>query len=122
MGLSVVVLQRDLGAAQALAGELLSHFRSVDIARSRDDLRETVADSHPQAVVLDLEFSQLADVQSLRHAYPALPIVCTHRVPDEEMWAAALEAGATDFCASDDVQSVLTSVLRNLASVRPAAA
>jgi len=122
MGLSVVVLQRDPGVAQALAGGLRSHFHSVQLAQSRDELRENLSKSDPEAVILDMESSRLSDVASLRHQYPAVPIVCTHRIPDEEMWTAALEAGATDVCPADDVQNVLTSVLRNLARSKPAAA
>lgn len=122
MGLNVVVLQKDAGVAQAIVGGLRPHFRSIEVARTPDELHATVADHNPQAVVLDMEVSQLADVAHLHRDHPALPIVCTHRIPDEEMWTAALEAGASDVCASDDVQSVLTSVLRNLGAARPAAA
>jgi len=48
--------------------------------------------------------------------------VCTHRIPDEEMWMAALEAGASDVCATDDVGTVLTSVLRSMALAHGTAA
>jgi DNA-binding NarL/FixJ family response regulator len=85
-------------------------------------MRETVAESHPEAVVLDIEHWPLSDVQSLRHDFPELPIVCTHRVPDEEMWMAALEAGASDVCPSDDASNVLASVLRSRALAHRAAA
>ena len=122
MGLSVIVLQTDTGVAQALAGGLRAHFRSVQVTRSKEELREKVADEHPQAVVLDMESSALTDIARLHRDYPGVSIVCTHRVPDEEMWTAVLDAGADDFCASDDVDSVLTSVLRHLAGARPAAA
>ena len=64
----------------------------------------------------------LADVESLHRDFPALPIVCTHRIPDEEMWMAALAAGASDVCPADDVANVLTSVLRSMALSRTAAA
>ena len=59
-----------------------------------------------------MEHWRLTDVESLHRDFPTLPIVCTHRVPDEEMWMAALEAGASDVCPADDVANVLTSVLR----------
>ena len=51
-----------------------------------------------------------------------MPIVCTHRIPDEQMWAAALAAGAEDVCPNDDVANVLTSVLRSTSVTRGAAA
>jgi hypothetical protein len=73
-------------------------------------------------VVLNIEFWRLTDVESLHRDFPALPIVCTHRIPDEEMWMAALAAGASDVCAADDVANVLTSLLRSTALMRSAAA
>jgi hypothetical protein len=85
-------------------------------------LREKVSTNSPEAVVLDLEHWLLADVENLHRDFPALSIICTHRVPDEEMWMAALEAGASDVCPSDDVAVVLTSVLRSMALSRGAAA
>jgi DNA-binding response OmpR family regulator len=118
---SVVVLASDPKTAQSLAGGLGSHFHSVVVANSRDELREKVAKNRPEAVVLDVEHS-LSDVQKLHHDFPALPIVCTHRIPDEELWMAALEAGASDVCPSDDPDNVVHSVLRSVATARAAAA
>lgn len=74
-----------------------------------------------KAVILNIESWRLADVESLHRDFPALPIICTHRVPDEEMWMAALEAGAADVCPVDDVSTVLTSVLRSMALSQAAA-
>ena len=119
---AVVLLAHDPKVAQSLAGGLRAHFRSVHVTGSRDELREKVAKSRPGAVVLDIENARLADVESLHRDFPALPIVCTHRIPDEEMWMAALEAGAVDVCPADDVNNVLRSVLRNLGMSRTAAA
>jgi DNA-binding NtrC family response regulator len=122
MGFSVVVLQSDPKIARSLARRLSSHFHSVQFTRSGDELRERVAKNHPQAVVLDMECSRLTDVHNLHHDFPSLPIVCTHRVPDEELWIAALEAGASDVCPADDVQNVLSSVLRSVATAQHIAA
>jgi hypothetical protein len=85
-------------------------------------LRENVVRNSPEAVVLNIECWRLTDVESLHRDFPSLPIVCTHRVPDEEMWMAALEAGASDVCPNDDVQNVLSSILRSTALSRGAAA
>jgi DNA-binding response OmpR family regulator len=122
MGSSVVVFESDPKVAQSLVGRLSSHFHSVHLSRSRDELRERVAKSRPQAVILDMEYSRLTDVRNLHLDFPSLPIVCIHRVPDEELWIAALEAGASDVCPADDVQNVLTSVLRSVAIAKHAAA
>ena len=122
MGTSVVVLESDPKTAQSLAGGLRPHFHSVYLTRSRDELRDKVTQNRPEAVVFDIESSRLTDVASLHNDFPTLPIVCTHRVPDEEMWMAALSAGASDVCPADDVGNVLSSVLRSMALSRGAAA
>jgi DNA-binding NtrC family response regulator len=122
MGLSVVVLEGDAKVAQSLAGSLSSYFHSVQLTKSREELRERVARSRPEVVILDMENSRLTDVRNLHHDFPSLPIVCTHRVPDEELWIAALEAGASDMCATGDVQNVLSSALRSVESARAIAA
>lgn len=121
MAQSVLVLERDAKLARSLAGGLQSRF-AVHVIRSREELRDGVAKNQPEAVVLNIEYWRLTDVESLHRDFPALPIVCTHRIPDEEMWMAALEAGASDVCAADDVDNVLTSVLRNAGLSQGAAA
>src|SRR5580698_9052320 len=118
---SVVLLEKDPGVARSLAGGLRPHF-SVHVTGSREELRDRLERNHPEAVVLNIEYWRLTDVESLHRDFPELPIVCTQRIPDEEMWMAALEAGASDVCPADDVANVLTSVLRHLAVSRSAAA
>ena len=122
MGFNVVVVESDPSVAQSLAGGLSSHFHSIHLTRSGDELRERVARNRPEAVILDMEYSRLTDVRNLRQDFPSLPIVCTHRIPDEDLWIAAMEAGASDVCRADDVQDVLTSVLRSVAVAKAAAA
>jgi DNA-binding response OmpR family regulator len=122
MGFSVVVLESDPKLAQSLAGGLSSHFKSVQVTQSEGELRERIARTRPEAVILDMEFSRLTAVRNLRRDFPTLPIVCTHRLPDEELWIAALEAGASDVCPADDVPNVLSSVLRNVAMAHHVAA
>ena len=121
MGQSVVVLEKDPRVARSLAGGLRPHF-SVHVIHSREELRERLAQNLPEAVVLNIEYWRLSDVENLHHDFPEVPIVCTHRIPDEEMWMAALEAGASDVCPADDVQNVLSSVRRSMALSRGAAA
>jgi DNA-binding response OmpR family regulator len=118
---SVVVLEQDPGVARSLAGGLRPHF-SVHVTQSREEMRDNVVRNSPEAVVLNIEYGRLTDVESLHRDFPSLPIVCTHRIPDEEMWMAALEAGASDVCPTDDVENVLTSVLRSTALSRTAVA
>ena len=121
MGQSVVLVEMDPRVARSLAGGLCPHF-SVQLINSREELRDRLASHHPEAVVLNIEHWRLTDVRTLHHEFPKLPIVCTHRIPDEEMWMAALEAGASDVCPADDVENVLTSVRRSMALSQSAAA
>jgi DNA-binding NarL/FixJ family response regulator len=124
MAQNVVLFEKDPAIANSLAGGLRSHFSvlSIHLTHSHEDLRNNVVQNKPQAVVLNIESWRLADVESLHRDFPELPIVCTHRVPDEEMWMAALTAGAADVCPSDDVGNVITSVLRSTALSRSASA
>jgi hypothetical protein len=45
-----------------------------------------------------------------------------HRVPDEEMWTAALDAGALDVCPESDGSEIVAAVYRHIISRRSAAA
>jgi|SRR5580658_2733892 DNA-binding response OmpR family regulator len=122
MGSTVIVLESDPKVAQSLACGLSRHFPSVHLTHSGEELRERVRKNKPEAVILDMEYSRLTDVRNLHRDFPLLPIVCTHRIPDEELWIAALDAGASDVCSSDDVPNVLSSVLRSVAMAHNAAA
>ena len=115
MAQSVLVVEKNPELALSLAGGLSPHF-SVHVTGSHDELRDNVARTHPQAVVLNIEHWRLAEIESLHQDFPELSIVCTHRIPDEELWMAALAAGASDVCPIDDVGNVLTSVLRSTAA------
>jgi len=121
MSPNVVILEKDPRVALLLAGALGPRF-SVHVTNSREHLRDDLVRNLPEAVVVNIEEWRLTDVEKLHHDFPAMPIVCTHRVPDEEMWMAALEAGASDVCPVDDVGIVLTSVLRSVEGTRGAAA
>jgi DNA-binding NtrC family response regulator len=119
---SVAILQHDTDVAQSLDRILRTHFHSVRLSASQEELRKAVATDSPAAVILDIELAHLDDVQNLHRDFPRLPIVCTHRLPDEELWTAALNAGAADVCPIYDMKSVLTSVLRNVPGVSRVAA
>jgi DNA-binding NarL/FixJ family response regulator len=118
---SIVVFEKDSVVANFLADGLRSHF-SVQIIGSHEELPESIANHQPSVLVVNIENLRLRDVEILHREFPALPIVCTHRVPDEEMWMAVLEAGAADICPSYDASHLLASVLRALALAQSAAA
>jgi DNA-binding NtrC family response regulator len=122
MGLNVVVLESDPRVAQSLAGSLSPHFHSVHVTRSGAEMRDRVSESRPEVVIVDVEYSRLAEVRNLHQDFPSMPIVCTHRIPDEDLWVEAMDAGASDVCRSDDVQNVVSSVLRSVALANEAVA
>jgi hypothetical protein len=61
------------------------------------------------AIVADLETVSLADVASLLREYH-VPVVCTHRIPDEDIWTAAMDAGALDVCGRLDVGAIVRAI------------
>jgi DNA-binding NarL/FixJ family response regulator len=111
---TIVVLQSDPFIAQALAGKLSSYFESVHVARNVHELRTAVPRYRAEAAILDIEVSCLSEIERLHRDFPQLAIVCTHRVADEEMWASALNAGASDMFPSSDTQGIVQSTMRTL--------
>jgi DNA-binding NtrC family response regulator len=111
--LTIIVFQSDLRLAQALAATLSLHYHSVHVAETIEGLRTTIARYRADVAVLDVEASNLSEVAGLHREFPGVSIVCTHRVADEEMWAAALNAGASDMCPAFDTQGILQSAERN---------
>jgi len=111
--LSIVVFQSDLHQSQALAGTLSLHYHSVHVAKSPAELRTAIARYRAEVAVVDVEASCLAEVTQLHREFPGVSIVCTHRVADEEMWTAALNAGASDMCPAFDTQGIVQSAERN---------
>jgi len=112
--LNVVVAQLDSKNAERLAASLYGHFRSVTVARSLEELREAIPRHRAKVAIVDLELVGLPDLEGLHQAYRGTSIVCTHRVADEEMWASALAAGASDMCSSTDVDGIVYCTLRGL--------
>ncbi len=109
--LNIIIAQHDPTAAGFLTASLDRHFRSVRLARSRDELRSAIPKVRPDAVIVDLETVTLADVQQLTSEFQ-VPVVCTHRLPDESLWTAALGAGAVDICQNSDAAGIVTALRR----------
>jgi hypothetical protein len=65
-----------------------------------------------EAVIVDLEGYSLPQVQQLCRAFPEVPVVCTHSLPDENRWA-ALSAGAVDCFYQIDVLNIVKAVHSN---------
>jgi AmiR/NasT family two-component response regulator len=110
--LTVVLLQTDAGTSRALAASLCHHFHAIFCVNSVAELREAVLKHRPEVAVIDIELANLSEVQQMSGEFNTMCIVCTHRLADEEMWTAALGAGATDVCYSRDTRAIVTSTLR----------
>ena len=113
--LTILVYQRDTRLAQSLASTLSLHYHSVHVANSIEEIRSTIPSRGADVAILDIEQSCLADVARLHREFPRLPIVCTHRIADEAMWTAALDAGASDMCPAFDANGILQSAERYVA-------
>jgi DNA-binding NarL/FixJ family response regulator len=112
--LNVVVAQSDSRQAERLAASLYNHFRSVAVARSLEELRDAIPKHRADAAIVDLELVSLPEIETLHDKFRNTAFVCTHRVADEEMWASALAAGASDMCSSADVNGIVNSTLHSL--------
>ncbi len=112
--LDVVVASKNAQAAEGLAKSLNNVFRSVHVVNSADDLRSAISRKRARVVISDLETVGLEQVEMLNKEFN-VQIVCTHRIPDETMWATALSHGAIDCCHSSDTKAILQAVSRNMA-------
>jgi DNA-binding NarL/FixJ family response regulator len=119
---SIVVFQSDPRIAQALASSLGGHFHSVCVASTVEELEASIAKHRAEVVIVDVELSTLSEITKLHREFPRISIVCTHRLADEEMWAAALSAGAEDILPPSDTAGILHSALRSASALSNSAA
>ena len=119
---NVVLLQSDSETSRSLVSALSNTFGSVQVVRSLGELRASIANQRAGVAILDMETASIPDVERLSHDFPGASIVCTHRCADEEMWAAALNAGASDVCPSSDTRGILRAALGTANVSRSAAA
>jgi DNA-binding NarL/FixJ family response regulator len=119
--LNVVLLQNDSGVAQALVSALASSA-SVRQVKSLGELRHSIAKHVTGVAILDMEAASMSDVEHLSREFPKARIVCTHRLADENMWTAALNAGAADVCPPSDTRGIVRAALGNADMKQSAAA
>jgi DNA-binding NarL/FixJ family response regulator len=119
--LNVVLLQNDSGVAQALVSALASSA-SVRQVKSLGELRHSIAKHVTGVAILDMEAASMSDVEHLSREFPKARIVCTHRLADDNMWAAALNAGAADVCPPSDTRGIVRAALGNADMKQSAAA
>jgi len=120
--LSVALLQSDAKNIRLLASSLCHHFPAIYTAWSIADLREKIVKHRAQLVIVDMEMASLSDVHLLHRDFTNVSIVCTHRLADDEMWTAALNAGASDVCPSFDTRGIVTAAIQSTALTDSAAA
>lgn len=111
--LRVALLQNDAGIVRTLCSSLCHHFHGIHAAHTVEELRCIIAKERCEVAILDIEMASLSEVERLRRDFSGICIVCTHRLADEEMWTAALSAGAADMCSSLDTHSIVTAALRH---------
>src|SRR5579864_3820015 len=120
--LNVVLLQSDSRVAQSLASALANTFSSVRRVQSLVELRSSIAKHRAGIAILDMETASMSDVEHLSREFPKACIVCTHRLADEDMWTAAVNAGAADVCPPSDTGCIVRTALRNFSMTQSAAA
>jgi len=86
------------------------------------ELRNSIEKHVAGIAILDMEAASISDVEHLAREFPKARIVCTHRLADEDMWAAALNAGAADVCPPSDTRGILRAALGNTVMNQSAAA
>jgi DNA-binding NtrC family response regulator len=114
--LSIALLQGDARVARSLAASLCHHFHVIHAVRSLAELREIIVKHRIEVAIVDMEMTPMSEIERLHREFTGTCIVCTHRLADEEMWTAALSAGATDVCPSFDTGGIVTAALRNAPS------
>ena len=106
--LSILIAQADARVGELLAASLRTHFREIRVVRGLHELREKHSqDQEPYAVVVDLELVNFQELHEICGCYRGAAVICTHRLADDEMWVAALAAGATDCCTPNDIVGIL---------------
>jgi len=120
--LNVVLLQSDSRVAECLVSALASSSTSVRQVKSLGELRNSIEKYVAGIAILDMEAASISDVEHLSREFPKARIVCTHRLADEDMWAAALNAGAAAVCPPSDTRGILRAALGNTVMNQSAAA
>jgi DNA-binding NtrC family response regulator len=120
--LNVVLLQSDSRIAQSLVSALTNNFGSVHQVQSLEEVRSSIAKHRAGVAILDMEAASMSDVAHLSREFPKACIVCTHRLADEDMWTAAVNAGAADVYPPSDTRGIVRTALRNASMTQSAAA
>jgi CheY-like chemotaxis protein len=105
-GPTILIANSDPNNTTNLSEVLRQHARSVLVVGSPEELLAAVPKHRATTVIADLETVPLSEIERLHKTFRQLSIICTHRVPDEQMWADSLAAGAIDCCHNRDLNGI----------------
>ncbi len=108
---TVVLALTSPRSAEVLAVALHSYFDTVAVVHAPEHLQPALLKFRANVAIVDLEMVSLRDVEALHRDFPQVLLVCTHRVPDEDMWAAALSGGAMDCFCTSDVRNIVAAAI-----------
>jgi DNA-binding NarL/FixJ family response regulator len=120
--LSIALLLGDAKVARSVAASLRHHFHAIHAVGSLEELRDSIVKHRVEVAIVDIEMASLSEIEQLHREFTGTCIVCTHRLADDQMWTAALNAGAADVCPSFDTGSIVTAALRGSPSASRSAA
>ena len=106
----IVLLEGDLAQKHSLELTLRETSGHVYTADSLGELRRQIALRRADVAVVNMELASLPDVKQLTREFPATSIVCHHRLADENLWTAVMNAGASDICSSGDSKGIARAV------------
>ncbi len=107
MPVRIVLAHHDPASAEELVRQVQQEFPTFAIAKSTEETRRALMDSHAPLAVVDLELAGFSQVGELCHEFPATAFVCIHRLADDAMWSQSLAAGAVDCCYASDLLHIL---------------
>ena len=101
---------------------LSQEFSAVYTARSVDELQTQIRKHRAQAAIVDMELVSVDDLEALSHEFPAVRFVCNHRLADDALWTAVMNAGAADCVPSFDIEGMVSAASLDCEAVHAAAA
>ena len=120
--LPVFIAQADPKLGREFAAKLQVHFRHIEVLKALPELRNTLAQTKPYALIVDLEMIDFNELREICRSCPQTIVISTHRLADDEMWVASLAAGAADCCAATDYPGMIRAIVHRRSITWAAAA
>ena len=116
----LLLISHDPRCRKQLASVLSRDFPNLRAADCVEDAQMAILQQRPDMVLADLEVMGPQELFHITHQY-ALPVLCLHRVPDDELWTTAMDFGAFDLCCATDCKSIVMAIRRCLQARQSAA-